>query len=332
MSGRRTFLIIASIIVSAAMLFVVMRDIPLGDVVETMQAADPGYLLLSFICITASLFMRGIRWWELLSRRLPLSRASHLVNIMFLGNQLPLRLGEVARGVLATRDGVPLVTSATSIVVERLIDTLVVVLMIAAVIRELPNVPPEIGDRTMFFGLLAWAAFIVLLILAWTPRFAQSLVDRSLNLVPLLRRLPLKSFVNHLLDGLQPLTRWRTLAFTLLWNAAAWILSLAAYYCLHLALGIQVDYALSVPLGISLAAFSLALPVSVAGLGPFELAIVGAGQIVGMDNLAAVSLGFLLHGMTVISYVIWGAIGLLALGIGPRSLVSGQNAEDAADA
>ena len=331
MSRRRTLLITASVVVSAVMLFVVMRDIPLGDVVETMRAAEAGYLLLAFICIAASLFMRGIRWWELLSRRLPLSHAAHLVNIMFLGNQLPLRLGEVARGILATRDGIPLVTSATSIVVERLIDTLVVVLMIAAVIGQLPNVPPEIGDRALFFGLLAWAAFIALLILAWAPRFAQRLVDRSLDLVPLLRRLPLKSFLNHLLEGLQPLTQWRRLALTLLWNAAAWALSLAAYYYLHLALGIEVNYALSVPLGISLAAFSLALPVSVAGLGPFELAIVVAGQAVGMDHLAAVSLGFLLHGMTVISYMIWGAVGLLALGISPSRAFSGGDTEDAAD-
>ena len=63
-----------------------------------------------------------------------------MINVMFLGNQLPFRLGEVARGVLATRRGVPLVvTSGTSIVVERLIDVLMLSLLIAATVSRMPR-------------------------------------------------------------------------------------------------------------------------------------------------------------------------------------------------
>ena len=318
MNNKRLLILTASFVVSVSLLLVVLRDVPLSDVAKSIGAADPGYLLLALGLTALSLFIRGIRWSVLLDRRITYVDATHMVNVMFLGNQLPLRLGEVARSVLATRKRVPLGTSASSIVVERLIDTLVVVLMIAASIGQ----SPEVAERASLFGMLALFGFIVLIGLARFPQFAHRILDRTLQLVTPLTRLPLQSLLNDLLNGLQPLTSMRTLATVGLWTALGWIISLFTYYCLHLALGIDADYARSVPLGISLAALALALPVSIAGLGPFEGAIVLSGQIVGMDPLESISLGFLFHGVAVLSYALWGTVGLLALGVSPVSAFS----------
>ena len=158
-----------------------------------------------------------------------------------------------------------------------------------------------------------------MLFFARYPQQAHRILDGLLRLIPILGRLPLTALLNDLLAGLQPLTKARELLGILFWTAVAWGVSLFGYYCLHLALGIETDYLRSVPLGVSLAALALALPVSIAGLGPFEGAIVVSGNIVGMDPLASVSLGFLYHGVSVLSYAIWGTIGLLALGVSPAS-------------
>ena len=318
MNNRRLLILTASLAVSVTLLLVVLRDVPMSEVANSIGAADPGYLLLALALTALSLFIRGIRWSVLLDRRITYVEATHMVNVMFLGNQLPLRLGEVARSVLATRKRVPLGTSASSIVVERLIDTLVVVLMIAVSVGQ----SPELTERASLFGLLALVGFISLLGLARFPQVAHRIVDRLLLLMPPAARLTLKSLLIDVLDGLQPLTQVRTLAIVAFWTALAWIVSVFTYYCLHLALGIEVDYARSVPLGISLAALALALPVSIAGLGPFEGAIVVSGQIVGMDPLEAISLGFLYHGLSVLSFALWGTVGLLALGVSPVSAFS----------
>ena len=103
------------------------------------------------------------------------------------------------------------------------------------------------------------------------------------------------------------------------WTVVGWVFSFGTYYCLHLALGIDTDYVSSVPLGIALAALAIAIPVSIAGLGSFQGAIVVAGQMVGMNPVEAISLGFLFHGVTVLSYALWGTVGLLALGVSPKS-------------
>ncbi len=319
MSKKQALAITGSIIVSTASILLILREVPLSDVVRSIEQADRGQLLLALAFVTLSLFTRGIRWWGLLGKRMSLSRASHAVNVMFLGNQLPLRMGELARTLLASRDGVPLATAAASIVVERLVDTLIVVLMIATTVGHLPDVPDQVTLWASLFGVAAVVGFAVLILLAWHPKRAMKVVDRILHTLPVLRRLRLEAVVNHLLDGLAALADIRMLLFTLVWSAISWTTSLATFYFLHLALGIEVNYAHSVPLGVALASLSIAIPVSVAAVGPFEGAIIVSGQLVGMDSLAAISLGFLVHGASVLGYVIWGVIGLLALGISPGS-------------
>ena len=322
MNSRRVFIVLASIAVSVAILLVILRDVPLNEVLESLREADLGYVLVSLLMILLGLVVRGIRWSVLLGRRISYVESTHMINVTFLGNQLPFRLGEVARSVLATRKGVPLATSASSIVAERLIDTLVVVLVIAVSVSQLQGELPEVTERALLFGLLALVGFIVLLGLARFPEFAQRFLLAMQEAIPPLRRLPLESILVDLLSGLQPLTQARALIIIGFWTAAGWVFSLITYYCLHLALGIETDFARSVPLGIALAALAIALPVSIAGLGPFEGAILIAGHMVGMGQLEAISLGFLFHGVTVLSYALWGTIGLLALGVSPRSAFS----------
>ena len=317
MAFRRLLLIIASIAVSGISVALILRDVPLDQIMGGIRAADPLQLLLSFVFATLSLVTRGIRWWGLLGKRLALRRACHIVNIMALGNQLPLRLGELARGLLARGEGVPIATSASSIVIERLVDTLFVVLMIAASVSALPDVPPQVTQGAALFGVGAAIACLVLLIMARRPEGAKGLIDKLMDAVPALRRLPLQRLFADLMEGLHALTDRRTFFFTLIWSVIAWAASLATFYCLHQALDIQVDSLRSVPLGVSLAALAIAIPVSVAALGPFEGAIIVTGQAVGMDALTAVTLGFLFHGISVAAYLVWGVLGMLALGISP---------------
>lgn len=316
---RRLLVILVSILVSAALLALIIRDVPLPEVLDTLRAADAGYLLLSLIMVSLGLVIRGVRWAVLLDGRLPIVRATHMVNVMFLGNQLPMRIGEVARGVLAARDGVPLATSASSIVAERLIDTLVVVLVIALSVSQLPSALPEVSERATQFGLLALVGFLGMLALARFPQLARQLVSALLDAIPALRRLPLQRIADELLEGLRPLTQAQTALRISFWTAGGWFFSLTSFYFLHLALGIETNFIISVPLGIALTALAIALPVSIAALGPFEGAIVITGQMLGMDQLDAIALGFLFHGVTVLGYAVWGVIGLLALGVSPRS-------------
>lgn len=320
---RRILFIIVSVGVSALFLWLVLRDVPLEDVLRSIAGADVLWVLLSLPAIAAGLWARAVRWRGLLGWRIGPLVALHIIGITFLANQLPLRAGEVARSLLAARYGVPVLTAATSIIVERLLDTLLVVLMLAAVLAALPDVQPAVANTALLFGAAALLACTVLLAFARYPDVARRLLAALLARLPLLRRLPLPRLLEQVIDGLGPLTHLRQAAHALGWTLISWAFSLLTLYCLHRALGIHdVDLLQSTVLGIGLASLSIAIPVSIAALGPFQAAIALTGQIVGMAPLQSAALGFLLHGVTIFGYIVMGLAGLLGLGVSPSALLN----------
>jgi len=129
---RRLLLVVGSIFVSAFFLWLVLRDQPLGEVLTRIRQADGGWLILSFLLAMLSLWLRGVRWQAMIDYQIPLRLVSYIIGVTFVLNLLPLRAGEVARSVMARRYGVPIVTAATSILLERLVDVLMVVVLLAS--------------------------------------------------------------------------------------------------------------------------------------------------------------------------------------------------------
>lgn len=318
-SRRQLLILLASLLVSAAFLWLALRDIPLQEVGAALGRANPLWVLVAALLIAGGVYTRGVRWRGLLDNRVPVVPAGHMLGITFMVNQLPLRAGEVARSVLAMRYGVPFVTAATSVVVERLIDTVLVVVVLSLSLAQLPDADPAVTRTAALFGIFAIVAFVILLFFAHRPKIAHAILNRVRALLPFLKRLPLEKLLDHFIDGLQPLTDWRRFAHALVWTLIAWTFSFATAYTMELALGIEAQPAVNLLLGafisVSLAAFSLAIPVTMAALGPFEGAVLLAGGLVGIDAVTAAALGFLFHGVTVATYCLLGVIGLLALGV-----------------
>lgn len=316
---RQRLFLLASIAVSIIFMALVLRDVPLAQVMERIQQINLFWLAACFGLVTLALWTRMIRWRLLLpGYTLPATKAFHIINITFGLNMLPLRAGEVARSLLATRYGVPLMTAATSVIVERLLDVLMVVILLASILTQIPGIPPETGRVALLFGIAGFFGFVVLLFFAAFPGVAQRLLALIFKLIPVMRRwqTPLEHLLEQVIEGLHPLTTWRKLLPVIVWTLIAWAASLASLYSLHLALDIQnVNLALSTALGVALASFSIAIPVSIASIGPFEAAIDLTGQIVGMAKVDSVSLGLIYHAFTSLCYLLWTIIAFVDLGI-----------------
>jgi hypothetical protein len=245
-----------------------------------------------------------------------LTHAFHILNIAMLINQLPLRAGEVARSLLATRSGVPIVTAATSIVIERLIDVVAVVVLLAVAASRLPSAPPGVAQAAALFGVAAVIGFIVLVVFARYPQLAHRLLAWFEARLPLIKRLNGSKRLDEVLDGLRPLTQAKHAVHVTIWTVFGWAFSLFTFYALERALDVSgVDLIIGSMLGVGLAAFSIAIPVSVAAIGPFEGAVRVAGDAVGMTAVISTTLGFLFHGIVVLVYAFFGVIGLVALGV-----------------
>lgn len=326
---RQRLFIVASIVVSVIFMAFVLRDVPIAQVVERIQQINVFWLVVCFGLVALALWTRMIRWRLLLpGYTLPAGKAFHIINITFGLNLLPLRAGEVARSLLATRFGVPVLTAATSVIVERLLDTLMVVLLLAGILTQIPGIPPETQRVALLFGIAGFFGFMVLLFFAAFPNRAHQLLALMFRILPFLRRRhkTLEHLLDQIIEGLHPLTSWRKLLPVIVWTLIAWSASLASLYTLHLALDIQnVNLVTSTLLGVTLASFSIAIPVSIASIGPFEAAIDLTGQLVGMAKVDAVSLGLIYHAFTSLCYLFWTVIAFVDLGISIGDVLKNKN-------
>ncbi len=315
---RRALFLIASVVVSALFLWLALRDVTpeiRQQIVDSIRQADMGWIIISLLFITGGLWTRAIRWRGLLDNRVPTMQAIHMLNVAMLINQLPLRAGEVARSELVTRSGVSIVTAVTSILVERLLDVLLVVIWLSLALTQLPDVPPEMSNAALLFGAAGVVAMILLLVFARRPELPRSILKFLEGILPVLKRLPLNSLMESVLEGIKPMAHWRGAAHAIGWTVISWTLSLCTFYCLARAIGADEHLFLMTVLSITLASFAIAIPVSVASIGPFEGAVRLSGDALGLSAALSLPLGFLFHGITVLGYAIWGTIGLVALGV-----------------
>lgn len=334
---RKTIFIIVSIIVSGLFLWLALRDVPLDQVLEAIRQANLLWVLISFLSVGLALLLRGVRWRVLLGGRMTLAQCTHIFNVGMLVNQLPLRAGELVRVVLATRCDVPVFTSAASIIVERLLDVVMVVIVLAIGLARAPFVPEGIGSTALVFSGVAIAGFAVLIVFARFPRIPLRITAWIEGKLPALKRFHLSKRVQETLEGLTALTNWRVAAAAIFWTLIGWVVSLGTYYALLLAFNVpqiapDVDLLAMVCLGVSLASLGVAIPVTVAGIGPFQGGSRVAGELIGLNAIIAAALGIVFHGVTVLAYAFWGIIGVLALGVSFGDLVKAQEGERKEDA
>ncbi len=320
--AKRIGTIFVSLLVSGFFLWLALRNQNLQDVGTNLRAANPFWFAASVCVVMVGFYARSTRWRGLVGFAIPPHRAYFIIGVTFMLNLLPFRAGEFARTLLATREGIPLVTAATSIVVERLLDVLIVVVLLLGAVSQLPTIDPAISNALLLFGVAGVVAFAILLALAKQPKLAYAILDWLEAHLPILERLPLRGILTNVLEGLQTLNSAERLIHAIVWTCLSWASSFVTFHLLHFALGTQTDQQVVYTLmGLTLASFSVAIPVTVAAIGPFEGAVVLAGEAVGADAARAVSLGVLFHLSAILGYAIGGIVGTVGLGLSLGDLV-----------
>jgi uncharacterized protein (TIRG00374 family) len=131
-----TFLkILVSIGLSAFLLFLVFKNVAWDDFWDRAKSVDYLWVLISILLSIIAYLARAYRWNILLNPfgyELKTSRTTLAVLIGYLANLVLPRLGEITRcGVLNRQDRVPVSIAFGTVVVDRLVDVLVLVLLIA---------------------------------------------------------------------------------------------------------------------------------------------------------------------------------------------------------
>ena len=314
------------VLVSLVAVYFVLSQVNLAELGDVFGRVRWGWFALCMALLALGLVTRAWRWRVLLSGGLPLGRAFSIMNVAYLVNGLlPLRAGEVARAFLATRASppVPVMTSVSTIIVERLLDLLAVAGLVALALVAGP-LPEQLRSAAAFLGPLALVGFVALVVLSARRSLVYRLLTALVARVPLLGRWRIPQLVGHFLDGLAPLTRPRALGLALFTTAISWVLSVGAGYVLMLAVWDEPSFAATC-LFIAAASLAIAVPAVPGNVGTFELSILLALQATGYGEPASTASAFaiLVHASNLLVYAVLGVLGFIQEGISLGQLSQG---------
>lgn len=315
------------LVISAAALALALLGIDLRRVVETLARADYVYLIPATAAILVYLVARSVRWRLLLGPEVSLSRCFWVTNIGYMvSNVLPFRLGDPARAVVIGRGGkVSSAAALSTVVVERVLDMLMVVALLAGVAPFVSGVGSAVGAGLVAGGA-ALAASAVLLLLAFRPDWGRRAVRRVLGWTPWLDGDRWVQALDGLFEGLAPLRSGRRGLALLVWSVVTWACVVAYYWALMRAF-LPRPPALAAPFLVCVAGLGVAVPSSPGAVGVFH-AVARYGLTIPFEvpTDQAVTVAFAIH---TFQYVMLCLLGLV--GLGRESISLGWVRAQAAD-
>ncbi len=300
------------VVVSLACIFLVLRGVDLQKTAELVGGARPAWLAVAVAAVIGDLVLRAVRWQILIRPicRVPLRRLSAYMLVGYLANNvLPARLGELVRAhYLGDREGISRSATLGTVVVERVVDTVVLVAIGAAAILVL-NVRGVVGS-----AILVGVAIAALLCVALAVALAAHRLPGASRAAAFLGRWPrVVGVATRLRDGLRVAALPRTVAGAAILSVAAWSCTVVAVLAVGQSLGIQ----LTVGEGALLAAgtnLATAIPSGPGYLGTFEYAGQSIALAFGFGASVGLALALLIHVLTLAVSSIAGVVALIRLG------------------
>jgi uncharacterized protein (TIRG00374 family) len=224
-------------------------------------------------------------------RRLSYIRTMDYLLVGYLANDLlPARLGELVRShYLGDREGISRTTTLGTVVVERVVDTTVLVTIASLAIIVL-QVRGAVAS-----AVLVGVALAGLLVVALAVALVAHRLPGADRVIARLERFPrIGELGRRLRGGLAVAARPRTLGWAVGLSLVAWTASVLAMAAAGQSIGLELTLA-QAALFSSGIALATAIPAGPGYLGTFELAGVTIGNVLGIPSDASFALAFIVH-------------------------------------
>lgn len=299
------------IAISLVALWILVTSVDIESAVQVLRTASPAWIGFMVVTATIDVAARGARWRALLApiARLPYRRVLGYTYIGYLANNvLPARLGELYRShALGDGEGVSRTTVLGTVVVERVVDTIMVVAIAAAAVLILSV------RGVMTSAVLLGFAFVALLVIGLGLLMAAHRLPGADRVAAMVARWPrLVELARRLREGLAVAGRPGTVGIAVAFSALAWTASTLTFLGGGQALGVELTVAQAALLTSGVALVTI-VPSGPGYLGTFELTVVGIADGFGIPRDSAFALGLLVHLVILVTTSIGGAVALLAV-------------------
>lgn len=285
------------------------------QILHYISNADPFWISLSVAIGILSHISRAIRWNYLLE---PLGYKPRVTNSIFiilmayLTNLGIPRSGEFLRATaLATYEGVPFEKGFGTIVTERIIDLLMLVLIVIIAFLSQTDVIKELLqdnglNLTVVFLLLGAGIMGLFIFLAFLKRSTSGLALKA------------KRFLRGMLDGVLSIVKMKKKKRFTLHTLFIW----GCYVSMFWVIKFTVPEAMTLSFGELLVGFvagAFAMSTTNGGIGLYPIAVSGALTIFGISGVSGDAFGWIMWISQTLMVVVFGAISFLVLPLWNRN-------------
>ncbi|HUQ89788.1 MAG TPA: lysylphosphatidylglycerol synthase transmembrane domain-containing protein [Vicinamibacterales bacterium] len=323
------------IVLAAGLLAIFLRNADLGRVWGSVRAARTDFLVLSLLITCATFVVRAERWQYLLSP-LGKTRFGMVFRATVIGFAasavLPARAGEVIRPYfLARREGLSATAAFATIIVERILDLVAVLLLMAAFLLWFD---PGVGSRdskafetVRYGGLLmapvAIATLTVMFLMAGHPERLHAWVLKAEAILPARIAAMIAGFAQTFAEGFAVVRSPARLAAAIGWSMVLWMAIASGIWAVSIAFGIAMPFT-----GAWLMLGPLVVGVAVptpGGVGGFHEAYrFGATAFFGAEENTAVGAAIVLHAISVGPVIIAGLLFIVQDGLKLGGMARGE--------
>lgn len=279
------------------------------NIYESIRNANLIWVSISIFIGILSHFSRAIRWVYLLK---PLGYKPRLTNsflivlISYFANILILRSGEFLRATaLNTYEGIPFEKGFGTIVTERIIDVIMLLLIIATAFFLQADIIIELLNKN---GIGLVGSLLILLIGIIGLIICIRIIKKSTMPIAL----KIKNFLTGMLDGILSISKMENKIAFILHTIFIWSCYIAMFWVIKFTVLDTID----LPLGAFLVAFvagAFAMATTNGGLGFFPIAVSAALVVYGVNENSGTAYGWIMWTSQTLMVVVFGAISFVLL-------------------
>lgn len=320
---------VISLGIAFLLLYLAFRNIDFGEFWEKAKKVDYSWVIFSIGLSLLSYWARAYRWNILLKplgyRHLSVYRTSLAVLVGYLANLAFPRLGEVTRcGMLKRSDDVPVSSSLGTVISERLIDMVsLILLIIFLLLVEYERFVSFLADNFSGFEdseSLLWKAGLLLvgigiaLLLGFFILFKKSLRVRE--------------FVRQLVQGMLSLRNIKNIPGFIISTIVLWVTYFFMSYVIVFSIPetSHLDWMAGVMLLVT-GGIALTIPVQ-GGIGTYHAFVSSMLVLYSIEKTTGVFLATLLHTSQIIAIAVFGGVALLLSVFVKRKMHDADKAED----
>ena len=317
--------IVLPLLIAGGLLYWMYRDFDFAEARRIfLDEMNIWWLFASLIPITLSHILRGLRWLitlEPLGYRPKTGDSIDSIFVAYASNVLVPRVGEVSRcAVLTKYDKVPFSKALGTLVAERLIDMLLVLLFVCVMLLTQLDVFlslfAQTGTNEASFAELfsspktyaIIAAVVVACVALWIPMKKTRLYAK------------VKQAIGGFVDGLLSLKTMNRKGLFLLYTIGIWVGYFLEFYLAFFCFPFTAE--LTVVQGLVIfAAISLAIVIPTPnGAGPWHFVVISMMTLYGVSNTDASSFALIVHTFQTLGVIMLGAYGWVALQVRNRKM------------